>query len=270
MQNMKIMKSSWIYDVWTEGVEENVLADSSQFDKHKLPVFYKLRVTTTGLGKKEKKEIEDLVNNGGGQYFGEFSSANIDIVIAKRNATETPKLKAAMSQHKECLCVEWIQDSCKKGWALPLESYRIDLQMKKITSTPERSPSSNTLCPVDVSNINVSTVNDTAMSNLSIASELGMNRKRKSNEAANENKDLSYKAAYEKLNFQEAKRAGQFLDSCSVSSIVMLLHLELALFLSFSHSTHLFVNRIGFYLWFHNRGKGENKENSQCWQCNDI
>ena len=222
---MKIMKAAWIEKVWNENLNDNILATDKKFDEYQLPIFYKLGVTTTGLTRREKKEVEDLVKQEGGNYFGEFSSTNIDVVIAKKNATETPKLKAAMTQKKDCLCIEWITDSVKKGASLPIEDYRIDLQAKKHTSTPEKSYAEspqfgNTQAShaMDVSNIPFAgTINDTAMSNLSIASEFGMvTRKRKSNEAANENKDMSYKVAYDKLDVKEAKRAGNFLDGCSV------------------------------------------------------
>lgn len=226
--NMNIMKASWIADVWDESSAENLLATSQRFESHKVPAFYKLRVTTTGLQRKEKKEVEEMVIAGGGTYYGEFSSSLIDVVIAKKDATETQKLKAAINQKKDCLCVEWIRDSAKQNVALPLDSYRINLQAKKLTSTPEKranvSNFNNTQATgIDISNIHLAgTINETAMSNLSICSDSGANnRKRKSNDAGIENKDLSYKIAFDKLNIQEAKRAGTFLDGCNVKCLVL-------------------------------------------------
>lgn len=220
---MRIMKASWIYEVWNESSIDNLLATSQRFELHKVPAFYKLRITTTGLLRKEKKEVEELVNKGGGSYYGEFSSTLIDIVIAKRDATETQKLKAAMIQKKDCLCVEWIYDSAKMNAALPLENYRINVQAKKHTSTPEKRPNGSQFDDTQRTSIDISVIqlagaiNETAMSNLSISSENGMNsRKRKSNDEANENKDVSYKAAFDKLDIKDAKRAGAFLDSCKV------------------------------------------------------
>lgn len=219
------MKASWIHEVWKDNLQDNILATDKKFDIHQVPIFYKLRVTTTGLTRREKKEVEDLIGKEGGHYFGEFSSGNIDVVIAKKNATETPKLKAALTQRKDCLCIEWIVDSVKKGFALPIEKYRIDLQVKKHTSTPEKVHANRSIDNTQATGIDVSsipfagTINDTAMSNLSIASDIGsISRKRKSNDSANDNKDLSYKIAYEKLDVKVAKRAGNFLDGCSVSS----------------------------------------------------
>lgn len=271
------MKASWVYEVWKKNLSENILAENSQFNEHKLPVFYKLRVTTTGLGRREKMEVEELVNKGEGQYSGEFSSGNIDVVIAKRQSIETPKLKAAINQRKDCLCVEWIHDSFKAGCALPIETYRIDLQVKKITSTPEKTPVnssfSNTQYSIDLSYIpNAETINDTAMSNLSIVSEIGLRRKRKSNDtAANENKDLSYKAAYEKLNLQEAKKAGVFLDSCSVRSIFILTyHICHIFFGNYTPLTRLSFIITDLYLRLHQRRERKDKENPQCWRCDNI
>lgn len=225
--NMNIMKASWVYDVWSESSTENLLATSQRFGQHKVPAFYKLRVTTTGLARKEKKVVEEMITEGGGTYYGEFSSGLIDVVIAKRDATETPKLKAAINQKKDCLCVEWIHDSAKQNVSLPLDTYRINLQAKRHTSTPEKrandSHNNTQATGIDISNIHLAgIVNETAMSNLSICSDIGPNnRKRKSNDATNENKDLSYKIVFDKLKIQEAKRAGTFLDGCNVNRLVV-------------------------------------------------
>lgn len=179
-----------------------------------------------------KKEVEDAVENGGGLYFGEFSTGSIDVVIAKKNTDETAKVRAALNARKDCLSIEWIHESVKQRCALPIESYRINLHAKKHTSTPEKSSNgsqfNNTRASgFDVSNIQfTATINETAMSNLSISSDLSISRKRKSNDLVDENKDLSYKAAFEKLNVPEAKKAGSFLDGCNVRFISIHFELE--------------------------------------------
>lgn len=221
MKKMRIMKDSWVYDVWKESSKDNVLATNQKFDVHQLSIFYKVRVTSTGLSRKERNEVKEAVNREGGHYDGEYNTDSIDIVIAKRNATETAKLKAALNQHKDCLCFEWILDSIEKGCALPFDSYRIDLQAKKHTSTPEKSRNghnSTHSSVLDISNVNfVGTINDTAMSNLSISSAAGSSGRKCKSAEMNENQDLSYKAAFDKLNVQDAKKASTFLDGCNVS-----------------------------------------------------
>lgn len=217
---MKIMKSSWVHDVWARSTNENILATNEEFDKHAVPAFYNLAVTTTGLSKKDKKLIEELVEANGGTYRGEFCGSIINIVIAKRNSEETPKLKAALNALKDCLCIEWIIDSAKKGYALPLDEYRINLQINKKTSTPEKKPSGNynfnaTGMSADLSHIQFTgTINDTA--NLSGVSDSSVLQNRRSFEPAPDANELAYKLAFEKLNLSNAKKAGLFLDGCNV------------------------------------------------------
>lgn len=92
-----------------------------------------------------------MVKNNGGEYYSEFRSSKIDVVIAKRDATETQKLKAAMNSQNDCLSVQWIRDSVEKGVALPIERYRIDLQAKQPTKQKSGNQSNITGCSVSLS-----------------------------------------------------------------------------------------------------------------------
>lgn len=217
MNDIKIMKTSWIHDVWKHSCEENILATAEQFNCHKLPAFYNLNVTTTGLSKRDKTRIQALVSENGGKHFGEFSS-NINIVIAKKNATETDKLKAALTSGKDCLQVEWIVDSAKRGCALPFDDYRIELQAKKTTSTPTKrtySQMNSSSSSIELSHIQYSKVNETALSNVSTISDVSVmgGRTRKSNDAITV---APYKSILDNINIQEVKKAGTFLDGCCV------------------------------------------------------
>lgn len=219
---MKVMKSSWVHAVWEINLEENISATNSQFDLHTVPAFFNLAVTTTGLSKKDKKLVEQLVESNGGTYRGEFSGSSINIVVAKKDSVETPKLKAALTANKECLSVNWIVDSARKGFALPLEDYRIDLQRKKMTSTPEKGSTSGYGLEAsqmldDLSAIPFSGVhNDTATSNLSRISDCSILNRRSTESVPDV--DSTYKSAFEKMNLADAKKAGLFLDGCNVSA----------------------------------------------------
>lgn len=189
--NMKIMKSSWIYEVWRENMDDDWPAISPHFDKHKVPVFYNLRVTSTGLTLKEKNEVEDMVKFGGGIYHGEINPISIDVVIAKKDATMTQTLHTAIKLKNDCLCVEWIHDCAMRNCTLPFDNYRINLH-------------------TEMSNKFAAIKNETATSESN-------SRKRKNDDTGHESKDLlSYKAIFDKLNVQEAERAGNFLDGCNV------------------------------------------------------
>lgn len=211
MTGKKIMTSEWINSVWKLSATDNIPATHEQFDKYRVPTFYNLAITTTGLSKGVKKQVQDLVEQNGGKYYGEFAGSKINIVIAKKDSAETPKLKAAMTANIDCLAVEWIFDSDAKGSALPLGKYRILIQAKKITSTPEKgSPFNATVASVELSGINNATINETA--NSSQLSDMSENTD-KDNSL---NADSTFKETVDKLNVKDAKKAGNFLDGCNV------------------------------------------------------
>lgn len=220
------MKSSWLLDVWEANSNENVLADSSQFEGHKLPTFYNLSITTSGITRKDKKQIELMVNENGGKYYSDFSGTIINIVIAKRNATKTDKLTAALNSDKDCLCVDWISDSVDKGYALPFEKYRIDLQVNKTTSTPtnrsDAIPLDSTSASIELSNVPyVEKINETRLSDMSRLSDVTiLNRNKKRNDDID--KSLPpHKLSFDKLNVKDAKEAGWILDGCKVSAEIL-------------------------------------------------
>lgn len=216
VNNMKIMKSSWVHDVWRHSCEDNISALSEQFDRHKLPAFFNLNVTTSGLNRKDKARIEELINQNGGKYYAEFSTSIINIVIAKKNATQTDKLKAALTSNKDCLRIEWVLDSVEKGCALPFDDYVIELQLNKKTSTPSKVNSQlNASTPaIELSHIQYSVVNETVGSNTSFMSDISVvSRGRKSHETA---PVAPYKSVLDKITMQEVKKAGTFLDGCCV------------------------------------------------------
>lgn len=70
-----IMHPDWVYDVWARSRKENVLATSKEFDKNKLPIFYALYITTSGLPSDKKNEIMKLITENGGHYTGLFKSS---------------------------------------------------------------------------------------------------------------------------------------------------------------------------------------------------
>lgn len=75
------MSESWIEDVWESSLQLNLNGASAQFDKHVLPPFANLGVTTSGLGKKEKQMIMKLIIENGGTFSGPFQSESTDVVV---------------------------------------------------------------------------------------------------------------------------------------------------------------------------------------------
>lgn len=217
IQKKHIMKSDWVKDVWTKSATENILATDEMFDRHRVPVFYNLGITTTGLKEKVKLDVKRVIEEHGGKYFGEFSTKNITILILDLKPKESQKWKAAISSNKDCLNYKWIYESVQAGFALPLKHYKVDPVSKPIASTPERqlrsSGSSDTTgipnfnC-TNVSNVSYANViNETNVSQMSVGS-VGS---RKSSDGGETTSPLH------RITLQDAKKAGLFLDGCNVS-----------------------------------------------------
>lgn len=208
------MKPEWVTDAWNRSRQDNILATNSEFDIYRVPVFYNLGITSTGLNPKIRSDVKAQVEAHGGVYFGGYSSNSINILIAQRDQKESEKLKAAISGKKDCLTPEWIFDSVKKGFALPIMEYKIDLQAKLLASTPDKSSLPNMMNSSDISCISdLHPVNETALSNLSYMSNVNVAR---CTEIGAKVKP-TYKSTLETLNLSEAKKAGPFLDGCNVS-----------------------------------------------------
>lgn len=216
IQKKKIMKSDWVKDVWAKSVSENVLATDKIFDKHRVPVFYNLAMTTTGLKEKVKLDVKRVIEENGGQYYGEFSTNKINILILDLKPKESPKWKAAVSSNKSCLIYAWIYESVQAGFALPFEQYRVESVSKPIASTPEkRSRTGNS------SAANFNSTNASMMSNVSCANvinETNVSQMSVGSVGGRESEGGETTSPLHRITLQDAKKAGLFLDGCNVSA----------------------------------------------------
>lgn len=217
-RGVKVMKPSWVTDVWASSCRDNVLATNTEkFGRHVLSPFYNKRFTSTGLALAVKNEVKKLVETNGGTYSGSYSSRYIDILIMEADSMGSDKHKAAEKNKIECLTPEWVLQSAKKGFAVPIDKYKIVSPQNIETSTPEKADKSNER--FEMSNASVlsrigggdsdMSINETLMSNTGSPMKIGTNR----GGAA----IVPYKDAFNKLDVRTAKKAGLFLDGCNVS-----------------------------------------------------
>lgn len=72
-RNMKIMKEDWVFEVWNLSKRDDDSYTTEEFyRKYKLPIFYNLSVTSTGISEADKIEIIKLITDNGGTYSGSF------------------------------------------------------------------------------------------------------------------------------------------------------------------------------------------------------
>lgn len=214
VKGIRIMRPEWVRDVWNCSRINNISATNDKFKRHILPPFFSKRFTSTGLSAAIKKEIKNLIETNGGTYSGNFSSRNIDILILEPSNVGTDKHKAAESSKIECVTPDWIRDSSKKGYALPIGEYKVMSSIKPPShSTPDKMAS-----------LRFEMADSSILSRIGMDSELSIDETLASNSsmisvAGNANVDAPYKQAMEKLDVRTAKKAGLFLDGCNVSDI---------------------------------------------------
>lgn len=218
---MVIMHPDWVNEVWKKTQEGNVLATDKQFDKYKLPIFFNVVISVTGLTNAEKNKIKTLVEENGGKHSGAFKSDTVDILILERNKSDlskNDKFKAAVKYGKECLTPDWIYDSIKAGYSLPLKNYKVEVPLK--ASTPTKTLRSAIFNP---DNTQLSMISNSSCGKALVLDETQMSTRSSilSNPAPGPSGFIRAKPKYQevlaKMTVQMAKKAGTFLDGCCVS-----------------------------------------------------
>lgn len=131
-------------DVWkkTQNVNVIIRGNDTQFDNYKLPIFFNLCITSTGLKASERSNIKTLVEENGGRYNSSFTAA-VDILIMEKDSIGSQKFNAATKLKKLCLRTAWIIDSVKDGFAMPVEAYKLSSAQTRAASTPTKISDAN-------------------------------------------------------------------------------------------------------------------------------
>lgn len=141
------MKPEWVYDMWELSMIENVYAGSDEiYEQYKVPIFYNVNITITGIKSSERNKIVNIIENNGGHFHGAFKSEVIDVLLLNRNQITTAKYIAAKKCKTSCLLLDWIYDCVRAEVCLPIDKYRLDKdgpEAKISISTPTKcvSPS---------------------------------------------------------------------------------------------------------------------------------
>ncbi|KAG5680435.1 hypothetical protein PVAND_009943 [Polypedilum vanderplanki] len=116
----------WVQNVWKKCLKEkdhSIRAVSSIFDIYKLPPFFDLKIACTGVGKEEKKCLETLIEENGGEFAETYNSASTDILLIKRKDPTNPKYQNAVKRKIPILKCEWVEESVKAGYSLAYEDF---------------------------------------------------------------------------------------------------------------------------------------------------
>ncbi|KAJ8920478.1 hypothetical protein NQ315_005346 [Exocentrus adspersus] len=217
---VKLMCSSWIEAVWETSQSTNVHANDKEFEEHKCLPFQNLNICCTGLLDVQRKELERVIKKNGGKYSAKLRLTEADfLVCAGVEGSMSEKYKAARKRSNiYCVDISWVTESVAKGYSLPHHLFPV----KKATSTPTKggqylNPDFSILSAISIANISSekagvdSTVNATLRNSpAGFASPKPGPSKRKGNLKED------YGQLVDSLDIKKAKKAGQYLDGCSV------------------------------------------------------
>ncbi|XP_052901138.1 DNA topoisomerase 2-binding protein 1-A [Anopheles moucheti] len=226
---LPIMHPDWVSAVWEESQRRDLHAtEPSIIEQYRLPVFYALTITSTGLTAARKNEIKALIESNGGNYVGSFKSETTDILILEKTGTESAKFRGAVRCNKECLTPEWVVDSAASGYVLPVREYEVK-SLKASTPTKGDEPA------VSSGNVGIRMSGGQFNPDCTQLSEISHANFSSRNETINESIISAgdgilssgtvvtrlcgaqrYREVLARMTVQQAKKAGHVLDGCNV------------------------------------------------------
>nr|XP_040229158.2 DNA topoisomerase 2-binding protein 1 [Anopheles coluzzii] len=230
---LPIMHPDWVSAVWEESQRRDLHAtEAGMVEKYRLPVFYALTITSTGLSAARKNEIKALIESHGGNYVGSFKSETTDILILEKTGTDSAKFRGAVRCNKECLTPEWVVDSVASGYVRPIQPYEVK-SMKASTPTKDDGPAGGSGGAVgvrisagefnpdctqlsEISHANFSSRNETINESMMSGGTADVAPAGSSSSVARPVGSQRYREVLARLTVQQAKKAGPVLDGCSV------------------------------------------------------
>ncbi|NXN86326.1 TOPB1 protein, partial [Bombycilla garrulus] len=165
-----ILLPSWVKTLWDKSQQGMVRYTDVNTEDYACPVFLGCTICVTGLSSSDRKEVQRLTAEHGGQYTGQLKMNECTHLIVQEPKGQ--KYECAKKWNVHCVSVQWFSDSIKKGFCQDETMYKIEAGSKLShapnTSTPTNDtskPPHHTLSDVShISNINLSGVNETASS----------------------------------------------------------------------------------------------------------
>lgn len=211
---IQILHPDWVKDVWRANQEHTVLARDPIFEKHRLPIFHKLVITSTNLPVAEKEEIRKLIEVNGGTYSRVYKTNTVNILILKKDATSSEKYKISLKFKIDCLTPEWVFESVRKKYAVPIDSFRVS-SLQHSTPTKDDGDIGHFSMMSNISRIS----SMTTVSNKEIDETIQNNTPRPSTSkliTPNKDETVNYKDRLKSLTLTEIKNSGAFLDGCNI------------------------------------------------------
>ncbi|XP_013158549.1 DNA topoisomerase 2-binding protein 1 isoform X1 [Falco peregrinus] len=165
-----ILLPTWVKTLWDKSQQSMMRYTDVNMGDYACPVFLGCTICVTGLSSSDRKEVQRLTTEHGGQYTGQLKMNECTHLIVQEPKGQ--KYECAKKWNVHCVSVQWFSDSIEKGFCQDETIYKIEAGSKMgntpATSTPTNHASeanNHALSDVShISNINSSGVNETACS----------------------------------------------------------------------------------------------------------
>ncbi|MGH0123457.1 UNVERIFIED_CONTAM: hypothetical protein FKN15_011972 [Acipenser sinensis] len=170
-----ILLPSWVKACWEKSQDSLFRYTDLSMDEYLCPIFRGCTICVTGLTNLDRKEVQRLVVEHGGQYTGQLKMNECTHLIVQEPKGQ--KYECARKWNVYCVSIHWLFSSIEKRFCQDESNYKVE-------PTTEREQSPNTSTPTgcgkkqdvssaslhlgvsQISNISVSCVNESAGDNL--------------------------------------------------------------------------------------------------------
>ncbi|KAM7176693.1 DNA topoisomerase 2-binding protein 1 [Macrochelys suwanniensis] len=165
-----ILLPTWVKALWEKSQQGMVRYTDISMEDFICPLFRGCTICVTGLSSVDRKEVQRLTTEHGGQYTGQLKMNECTHLIVQEPKGQ--KYECAKKWNVQCVSIQWFFDSIENGFCQDEAMYKTESVQKQnttpSTSTPTSQaskPDSRTLSDVShISNISLNGINETACS----------------------------------------------------------------------------------------------------------
>ncbi|XP_006009932.1 DNA topoisomerase 2-binding protein 1 isoform X3 [Latimeria chalumnae] len=163
-----ILMPAWVKTLWEKSQKNMIRYTDVNTEEYQCPVFLGCVICVTGLCSLDRKEVQRLTDQHGGQYTGQLKMNECTHLIVQEPKGQ--KYECAKKWNVHCISIQWFFDSIERGYCRDETMYTMEpgaeLKSMPNTSTPtglERKSDAQTFSDVSrISSIGVSCINESA------------------------------------------------------------------------------------------------------------
>uniref|UniRef100_A0A8B9ZZA5 DNA topoisomerase II binding protein 1 n=1 Tax=Anas zonorhyncha TaxID=75864 RepID=A0A8B9ZZA5_9AVES len=158
-----ILLPSWVKTLWDKSQQSMMRYTDVNMEDYACPIFLGCTICVTGLSSLDRKEVQRLTAEHGGQYTGQLKMNECTHLIVQEPKGQ--KYECARKWNVHCVSVQWFSDSIEKGFCQDETMYKIEGRSKSSNTPSTSTPTTHNFSDVShISNINLSGVSETACS----------------------------------------------------------------------------------------------------------